>query len=222
MEERLVKSYGKEFMGVSRLVEDYASIFENTGAVSEVVEKELLDLTDKCMFRPKKTARLIYLDGLTTPTPEQIEELKALKEEEKKARELFIAKDLREEIQALIGADHTLSRFNIDKVMVIGNKKKNVSFGYLPKPLSFFADPMNNANKDDYDFPSSVFRVQLREKQVELTGERVVILAFLSLCFDPYKDKYEVHHWRTYFKVVKKNANLSKYSDEDFLDEEDM
>lgn len=218
--ERLVKDYGKEFNTVKVLAEDYQTMIQQTGVVNEATKEALTEVISKCMFDPKKAVRLSYLEGLDTNTDLEKEEIKALREEQKLATELFCAKDLQKDIKELIGQDNTVSLLRREKIMVINRKKEIREMSYLPKSIMFMQDPLNNANKDDVQLPTSIFRVQIREDEAEETKEKIIILGFLSLCFDPYKKYYETHHWRVFFRVVPKKQNLISEAEIDI--EEDL
>lgn len=207
--ERLVKDYGKEFKGIKELANDYQTMILQTGAVSDLVKKELKELTEKCMFEPKSLARLSFLEGKGNNTTEELAEIKNLRETQTEAQNLFCAKTLADDIKELIGEGKTISLLRREKVMMINRKKEIRDMSYLPKGVMFLQDPLNNAGKDEVHFPTSVFRVQLKEDEAEVTGEKIVVLGFLSLCFDPYKKYYEVHHWRVYFKVVDKEEVIA-------------
>lgn len=220
--EKMIKSYGKEFIGITKMVEDYKVMMQQAGTVTDSLKNDLEKLIGKCMFGPKKAARLSYLEGLDTNTDEQVNEIKELREEQKRAENVFIGKDLRKDIQELIGEGYTLSRLKREKIVKVNGRKNTLDMSYLPKTIQMFDDPMNNANKEDLQIPTSVFRLQLIEDTAEVTEEKMVILAFLSLCFDPYKKSYETHHWRVYFKVVKKDNVLENIDEEKFSSEDDL
>ena len=220
--EKLVKSYGKEFAGITKMVEDYKVLVQNAKNGIEKVEKELEETITKCMFEPKKSTRLYYLDSLPTNTPEQIKEIEQLKEEQKQAEKLFIAPTLKEDIQKLIGEGYTLSRLKREKIVRVNGRKNTLDMNYLPKTIQMLDDPMNNAGIEDVQIPTSVYRIQVIEDVAEITEEKMIILAFLSLCFDPYKKCYETHHWRVYFKVVKKDNILENVEEEKFASEDDL
>lgn len=220
--EKLVKSYGKEFAGITKMVEDYKVLVQNAKNGIEKVEKELEETITKCMFEPKKSTRLYYLDSLPTNTPEQIKEIEQLKEEQKQAEKLFIAPTLKEDIQKLIGEGYTLSRLKREKIVRVNGRKNTLDMNYLPKTIQMLDDPMNNAGIEDVQIPTSVYRIQVIEDMAEITEEKMIILAFLSLCFDPYKKCYETHHWRVYFKAVEKNNVLENVKEEDCATEDDL
>lgn len=220
--EKLVKSYGKEFAGITKMVEDYKVLVQNAKNGIEKVEKELEETITKCMFEPKKSTRLSYLDSLPTNTPEQIKEIEQLKEEQKQAEKLFIAPTLKEDIQKLIGEGYTLSRLKREKIVRVNGRKNTLDMNYLPKTIQMLDDPMNNAGIEDVQIPTSVYRIQVIEDVAEITEEKMIILAFLSLCFDPYKKCYETHHWRVYFKAVEKNNVLENVKEEDCATEDDL
>lgn len=220
--KKLVKSYGKEYVGISKMVEDYKLLMQQAGSVSDSMKKELEELASKCMFEPKKAARLAYLEGLDTNTPEQAEEIKRLKEEQKKAEKLFIAPTLKEDIQEIIGEKYTISRLKREKVITVNGKKNTLDMNYLPKTIQFLDNPLNTVNKEEFQIPTSVFRLQILEDTAEVTEEKMIILAFLSLCFDPYKKHYETHHWRVYFKAVEKDEVLESVKEEDCATEDDL
>lgn len=220
--EKMIKSYGKEFMGITKMVEDYKVMTQQAGAVTDSLKNDLEKLIGQCMFEPKKAARLSYLEGLDTNTEEQIAEIKELREEQKRAESVFICKDLKKDIQEVIGEGYTLSRLKREKIVRVNGRKNTLDMNYLPKTIQMFDDPMNNANREDLQVPTSVFRLQVIEDTAEVTEEKMIILAFLSLCFDPYKKAYETHHWRVYFKVVKKDNVLESVDEEKFASEDDL
>ena len=220
--EKMIKSYGKEFMGITKMVEDYKVMMQQAGSVTDSLKNDLEKLIGQCMFEPKKAARLSYLEGLDTNTDEQVSEIKELREEQKRAENVFIGKDLRKDIQEVIGEGYTLSRLKREKIVRVNGRKNTLDMNYLPKTIQMFDDPMNNAGKEDVQTPTSVFRLQLIEDTAEVTDEKIIILAFLSLCFDPYKKAYETHHWRVYFKVVKKDNILENVEEEKFASEDDL
>lgn len=220
--EKMIKSYGKEFMGITKMVEDYKVMTQQAGAVTDSLKNDLEKLIGQCMFEPKKAARLSYLEGLDTNTEEQIAEIKELREEQKRAESVFICKDLKKDIQEVIGEGYTLSRLKREKIVRVNGRKNTLDMNYLPKTIQMFDDPMNNANREDLQVPTSVFRLQVIEDTAEVTEEKMIILAFLSLCFDPYKKAYETHHWRVYFKVVKKDNILESVDEEKFASEDDL
>lgn len=220
--EKMIKSYGKEFMGITKMVEDYKVMTQQAGAVTDSLKNDLEKLIGQCMFEPKKAARLSYLEGLDTNTEEQVAEIKELREEQKKTESVFIGKDLKKDIQEVIGEGYTLSRLKREKIVRVNGRKNTLDMNYLPKTIQMFDDPMNNANREDLQVPTSVFRLQVIEDTAEVTEEKMIILAFLSLCFDPYKKAYETHHWRVYFKVVKKDNVLESVDEEKFASEDDL
>lgn len=220
--EKMIKSYGKEFMGITKMVEDYKVIMQQAGSVTDSLKNDLEKLIGQCMFEPKKAARLSYLEGLDTNTEEQVAEIKELREEQKKTESVFIGKDLKKDIQEVIGEGYTLSRLKREKIVRVNGRKNTLDMNYLPKTIQMFDDPMNNANREDLQIPTSVFRLQVIEDTAEITEEKMIILAFLSLCFDPYKKAYETHHWRVYFKVVKKDNVLESVDEEKFASEDDL
>lgn len=220
--EKMIKSYGKEFMGITKMVEDYKVMMQQAGSVTDSLKNDLEKLIGQCMFEPKKAARLSYLEGLDTNTEEQVAEIKELREEQKKAESVFIGKDLKKDIQEVIGEGYTLSRLKREKIVRVNGRKNTLDMNYLPKTIQMFDDPMNNANREDLQIPTSVFRLQVIEDTAEVTEEKMIILAFLSLCFDPYKKAYETHHWRVYFKVVKKDNVLESVDEEKFASEDDL
>ena len=220
--EKMIKSYGKEFMGITKMVEDYKVMMQQAGSITDSLKNDLEKLIGQCMFEPKKAARLSYLEGLDTNTEEQVAEIKELREEQKRAENVFIGKDLKKDILEVIGEGYTISRLKREKIVRVNGRKNTLDMNYLPKTIQMFDDPMNNANKEDLQIPTSVFRLQLIEDTAEVTEEKMVILAFLSLCFDPYKKSYETHHWRVYFKVVKKDNVLENIDEEKFSSEDDL
>lgn len=220
--EKMIKSYGKEFMGITKMVDDYRTMVQNIGTASDMFKNELEDVINKCMFEPKKAARLAYLEGLKINTEEQKAEILKLREEQKAAEIVFIAPTLKDDIQSIIGEGYTLSRLKREKILKVNGKKNVLDMNYLPKTIQMLDDPMNNAGKEDISIPTSVFRMQILEDTADVTEEKMIILAFLSLCFDPYKKYYEVHHWRVYFKVVEKTNIIDSIKEENISSEDDL
>lgn len=220
--EKMIKSYGKEFTGIVKMVDDYKVMVQNAGTVTDSLKNDLETIVSKCMFEPKKAARLAFLESMEKNTDEQIAEIKVLREEQKKAEQLFIAPNLKEDIKEIIGEGYTLSRLKREKVIRVNGKKSTLDMNYLPKCIQMLDDPMNNAGREEVQIPTSIFRLQVIEDTAEVTEEKMVILAFLSLCFDPYKKYYEVHHWRVYFKAVKKDEILENVKEEDCATEDDL
>lgn len=220
--EKMVKSYGKENQIITKMVEDYKVMVQNAGSVTDSMKKDLETIISKSMFEPKKAAKLAYLEGMETNTDEEIEEIKKLREEQINAEKLFIAPDLKKDIQEIIGEGYTISRLKREKIVKVNGRKNVLDMNYLPKTIQMLDDPMNNANRDDIQIPTSVFRLQILEDVAEVTEEKIVILAFLSLCFDPYQKCYQTHHWRVYFRAIKKDNILENTSEEDIANEDDL
>ena len=215
-----IKNYGKENQIIRTLAGDYQTFIQQTGKVPEELKEKLETAMKKCIFEPKLAKRLSFLESKTVNTPEEIEEMKVLREQEKPYFDRFCATTLSEDIQAAIGENNTISLVRREKIRVVNGKKISLDMNYLPKEIQFLQDPLNNAGKSDIKIPTSVFRLQLKEDLAEVTEEKMIIIGFLSLCFDPYKGYYETHHWKVSFKVVPKEKVIE--TNENYLDDEDL
>lgn len=213
-----IKKYGAENARIRELVNDYQIFIQQTGSVPKEINEKLEMAIDNCMFNPKKAKRLSYLESLNCNSDDEIKEIEELREEEKKYFDKFCAKTMLDDLKAVIGEDNTLAVIRREKIRNVNGKKVSTDMNYIPIP--FLQDPFNNANRSDVKIPTSVFRLQLKEDIADITNEKIIIMGFLSLCYDPYKKFYEIHHWKVTFKVVPKINVIS--NDFDSNDDEDL
>lgn len=204
---------GKEIVKAVKDVNKDVSLGLPGDMIAEV-ENKLKDLIPN-LFDPKKAKRLAYLlDKNRVNTEEEKLEILELTEEENESRKQFVGKTLVKDVQAVIGDNKELKPVRIEKIRRNYRGERQVSvMNYVPLDLSFFNDPMSSKK-----FPTSVFRVQVAKDKTEGTGEDIITIGFLSLCYDPYGNEYQIHQWRFIYTIEQtfvERENEFEEADED-------
>lgn len=215
MKKELVKKLGEQTTSkdIQSYIADYNLLSKNPTANMKELQGKLDELFNGVIFDPKKARKLYYLTTVKVPTPEQIKEMEVLKKEEEKAREFSIVKNLAKEIEEVIGKDRIVKGVQTEKL----NDYKQIITAKMPWNLKFMEDPMlTNTYTLNPTIPTSIIRALIAKGKAEVTGEDLVFVHFLSVCYDAYKDEYKAHEWRvTYTVLEEKRIMVDINHDED-------
>ena len=165
-----------------------------TGNNADKQEDELDDLlaTVGC-YSPKLQARAVAL----WKKDKEGKAFKELEAERELAKEKFtevIGTPLAEAIKAEIGEGKKLSRIRTQKKDFKGEL---IDWNNLPMGTDYFAKPLNDGKYSAFSVCGATFV----KEHINLTEEDLVRIGFLSVCYDPIDNKYNLHNWKVTYRV---------------------
>lgn len=192
--------------GVAKAVREKVEIANQILASGNNPKQTVADLSvileAQGCFDPVKNARLIALYK-ADKTSEAYKALEAEREAVKPKFTEVIGKPFAEALQETIGTENMVSIVKKQKINYKG-ELMDVQ-GDLPMGLDFFKNPLNPKYAC-----TSVFGAQLNTEEIEETGEKVVRVMFLSLCYDQYDRKYNIHTWFITYGIKAKTVTVEE------------
>lgn len=169
-----------------------------SGNPVDVIDAELSNKYGELLLDPKLAVKLAVLEVKPSITDEekgQRDEIYAL---QATFRPTSPVVDMVEKISEMLkGKTVRVARIS-KKVEQFPRKKEDRVMSYLPGDLRSLYDLKNLTVQN---LPTSILRAIVEEKKLDVTGETVLNISFVSVFCDKYSGNYEQHLWSVTYDV---------------------
>lgn len=203
----VVISFGVNEIGLEiiKKIESHNSIID-TGADGSYVD-EIPNMLKSVCCNPK-------LDVvISAKLKADVNDAEALQLKEERDAEILTLPITQEvlKMKELVPEGYSLKAKEISKK--VGDK--NMKMGYLPNNLRGFYNP---CTIDNSNLPSSVIAFSFENKGEIETGEKLFESKVVSVVYNQYTQRYDLHKWKVIYVLVKSTIDKEK-NNQDFLNE---